>query len=54
MTEQKEKGYKELEQLKHSSTQIQKVVSNIVITEKNEKLSQITGRYARDLRRIFR
>ena len=33
------KGTKELEELKHLSTKIQKVTSNVVITEKNEKMS---------------
>ena len=37
MTEQKGKGYQILEQLKYLSTKIQEVISNVVITEKNEK-----------------
>ena len=32
-----------IEQLKHWSTKIQEVISNIVITEKNEKQCQTTG-----------
>ena len=43
MTEQKKGGSKEFEQLKHMSTKIQKKISHIVITEKNEKLCQTTG-----------
>ena len=34
---------KELGQLNHLSTKIQEVISNIVITEKNEKLCQTAG-----------
>ena len=34
---------KELEQLKYLSAKIQEVISNIVITERNEKLCQTTG-----------
>ena len=37
----KGKGY--LEQLKHLSTKMQELISIIVITEKSEKLCQITG-----------
>ena len=37
MTEQKERGIKELEQLKHLSVKIQEVSLNIVITKENEK-----------------
>ena len=38
MTKQKEKSIKESEQLmKHLSTKIQEVASNVVITEENEK-----------------
>ena len=37
MTEKgREEGTKELEQLKHLSTKIQEVTSNVVISEKNE------------------
>ena len=45
MTEQQKKrtGTKELEKLKHLSKKIQEVISNIIITEKNEKLCQTTG-----------
>ena len=45
MTEQQKKGAgtKELEKLKHLSKKIQEVISNIIITEKNEKLGQTTG-----------
>ena len=43
MTEQKKRGSKEFEQLKHMSTKIQEKISHIVITEKNEKLCQTTG-----------
>ena len=37
MTEQKGKDTTELDQLKHFSTKIQEVTSNVAITEKNEK-----------------
>ena len=45
MTEQQKKGRstKESEKLKHLRTKIQEAISNIVITEKNEKLWQTTG-----------
>ena len=40
MMEQNGNGYvtKELEQQKHLSAKIQEVISNIAVTEKNEKL----------------
>ena len=37
MTEQKGKGTKELEELKHLSMKIQKVTLNVATTQKNEK-----------------
>ena len=45
MTEQQKKGTgtKELGQLRQLSKKIQEVISNIIITEKNEKLFQTTG-----------
>ena len=46
------KGTKDLEQLKHLSTKIQKVTSNVVIAEKNEKMSHF--RDIRDPRGMFR
>ena len=36
-------GTKELEKLKHLSKKIQEAISNIIITETNEKLCQTTG-----------